>query len=244
MQILGSKPKTYHLTKVSKSKCQKKKRKKRKEENKIMANAKKYDISKKVESNTVRYLAFNPEKKMLVERVSLYKDITEDYINNNPRIEVIKTLRKTDVDAVCVLSTSPVCEYYGMYIETYMSHAVQIAENEKRGKVTREVKRIPIEYKAMNENGEMYSDTLMVKNDGKAPKDNREALKIVRKIIESESDNTVIKAEMKAPICTMYGMPVNVFMKYAGLCDGKTRKPIEGVSILNETEVNVDDTEE
>ena len=191
-----------------------------------------YNITSTIESNTVKYVAYDYTHGTLVpETINLKLDAEvlnyED--GNSMPYELVKDclnrIRKYDFFAVDIMSYKVEEQLYGMTEDTFMKISRKIDATERRDLITRTIKNVSAKYQAFN-----MSEGKVVEGDYTIPdsvnaKDDSKVLAYLRKTLETDTLK-ILAVIGKTDINALYGVDRGTFISNAVILDKETRKPI------------------
>lgn len=197
---------------------------KRKRDN-IMAR--KYDITKSIESTTITFKEFDLSKGGLIDSTEEIKDF--DNTMTDDKIITLLRNKYNHVNALQVINKQTTNAYYGMTKDVFVAHAKPTNNKDGRNLIKRTLNAYNIEYRYYD----MNDGSLKIGNAflDKVNEDDLFTLKgvnIVRKQCESD-DVRITNIVNWETVSEMYGMTVSDFIKYG--------------TIIESSEMNADENE-
>ena len=175
--------------------------------------ARKYDVTKMIESTTIYFKEFSLEKGAIVDAMEDVKDY-DDTMSDEKTITMLRN-KFNHPNAVMIIGKKKVSAYYGMSKETFTKYAKPTNNKDGRNLIKRTLNAYNVSYMYynMNTSGFEYSNVFIDKID-----ENEiftlKGVNLVRKLRESESIRIVYVNDYDK-VSEMYGMTTSDFIKYA-----------------------------
>lgn len=189
--------------------------------------ARKYDITKSIESTTITFKEFDLSQGGLIDSVEEIKDF--DNTMTDEKIIALLRNRYNHVNALQVISKTTNNAYYGMTKDVFVAHAKPTNNKDGRNLIKRTLNAFNVEYKYydMLTNEVKHNNVFIDKIDENALY-TMQGLNAIRKKYETD-DQRIISIYNYDIVSEMYGMTVSDFIKYG--------------TIIESSEMNSDDNE-
>lgn len=189
--------------------------------------ARKYDITKSIESTTITFKEFDLSRGGLIDSVEEIKDF--DNTMTDEKIITLLRNKFNHVNALQVISKTTNNAYYGMSKETFTKYAKITNNKDGRNLIKRTLNAYNVSYMYydMKTSGYNYANVFIDKID-ESEIFTLKGVNMVRKLRETE-DTRIIYVNDYDRVSEMYGMTVTDFIKYG--------------TIIESSEMNSDDNE-
>lgn len=189
--------------------------------------ARKYDITKSIESTTITFKEFDLSQGGLIDSTEEIKDF--DNTMTDEKIIALLRNKYNHVNALQVISKTTNNAYYGMTKDVFVAHAKPTNNKDGRNLIKRTLNAFNVEYKYydMLTNEVKHNNVFIDKIDENALY-TMQGLNAIRKKYETD-DQRIISIYNYDIVSEMYGMTVSDFIKYG--------------TIIESSEMNLDDNE-
>ena len=179
--------------------------------------ARKYDITKSIESTTITFKEFDLSKGGLIDSTEEIKDF--DNTMSDEKIITLLRNKYNHVNALQIISKTPNNAYYGMMKDVFVAHAKPTNNKDGRKLIKRTLNAFNVEYKYydMLTNEVKHNNVFIDKIDENALY-TMQGLNSIRKKYETD-DQRIISIYNYDTVSEMYGMTTSDFIKYATIIE-------------------------